>query len=243
MNTDCIKSEFTRNGWNRNFFLSCDLFIYFFSQVSSTLRVNNVDLLTLSFDPVSSSEALFSVSGQMLVNITYDAMGRPVLWVPVSPLVQSNVSYDHWGHIIGWTRGNLSEQYEYDRMMRLKSVTYADSARITYDYKDEEIIKVTNLTILIVCFCVCDFMLECFAPLSCCLYVFHIFHHFVLQVLALTSNPSLTATQGQPSKRQVLRSSVRRCRVSVAGYHTPGFCLHSQRVHPAGLLQTPFGSA
>ncbi|XP_063885071.1 teneurin-m-like isoform X4 [Scylla paramamosain] len=110
-------------------------------KVSSTLRVNNADLLTLSFDPVSSSEALFSVSGQMLVNITYDIMGRPVLWVPVSPLVPSNVSYDHWGHIIGWTRGNLSEQYEYDHVMRLKSVTYADSARITYDYKDEEIIK------------------------------------------------------------------------------------------------------
>lgn len=111
--------------------------------MSSTLRVNNADLITLSYDPESSSEALFSVSGQMLVNITYDTTGRPILWVPVSPLVPSNVSYDHWGHIIGWTRGNLSEEYEYDTVMRLKSVTYADSARVTYDYKDERIIKVS----------------------------------------------------------------------------------------------------
>lgn len=109
-------------------------------QVSATLKVNNADLLMLRYDPAMSLESLLSVSGQMLVNITYDEKGRPVLWMPVSPLVPSNVSYDHWGHIVGWTRGNLSEEYEYDNnMMRLMSVTYADGARISYDYKDERI--------------------------------------------------------------------------------------------------------
>lgn len=93
----------------------------------------------LRYDPTTSSEALLSVSGQMLVNITYDDNGRPVYWVPVSPLVPSNVSYDHWGHIISWTRGNLSEEYEYDSVMRIMSVTYADGARIAYEYKEDRI--------------------------------------------------------------------------------------------------------
>lgn len=110
-----------------------------FPQVSATLRVNNADLLMLRFDPTTSTEALLSVSGQMLVNVTYNEEGRPILWMPVSPLVPSNVSYDHWGHIVNWTRGNLSEVYEYDSVMRLTSVTYADGARVTYDYKDERI--------------------------------------------------------------------------------------------------------
>ncbi|XP_042234258.1 teneurin-m-like isoform X2 [Homarus americanus] len=107
-------------------------------KVAGTLRVNGADLLTLSYDPASSSETLLSVSGQMLINITYDSVGRPVNWVPVSPLVPSNVSYDHWGHITGWTRGNLSEEYEYDvTSLRLQSVTYADGATITYDYREK----------------------------------------------------------------------------------------------------------
>ncbi|XP_045622764.2 teneurin-m isoform X2 [Procambarus clarkii] len=105
-------------------------------KVAGTLRVNGADLLTLSYDPVSSSEALFSVSGQMLINITYDTVGRPVRWRPVSPLVPSNVSYDHWGHITGWTRGNLSEEYHYDTSLRLTSVTYADGATVNYDYRE-----------------------------------------------------------------------------------------------------------
>ncbi|XP_069961217.1 teneurin-m-like isoform X2 [Cherax quadricarinatus] len=106
-------------------------------KVAATLRVNGADLLTLSYDPVSSSEALLSVSGQMLINITYDTVGRPVRWIPVSPLVPSNVSYDHWGHITGWTRGNLSEEYHYDSSLRLTSVTYADGATVNYDYREK----------------------------------------------------------------------------------------------------------
>ncbi|XP_071540810.1 teneurin-m-like [Panulirus ornatus] len=106
-------------------------------KVTGNLRVNGADLLTLSYDPVSSSEALLSVSGQMLINITYDSVGRPVRWVPVSPLVPSNVSYDHWGHITGWTRGSLSEQYYYDDFLRLKSIIYADGATVNYDYRDK----------------------------------------------------------------------------------------------------------
>lgn len=105
--------------------------------MASTLRVNGADLLTLSYDPVSSSEALFSVSGEMMINITYDSVGRPVLWDPVPPLVPSNVSYDHWGYITGWTRGNLSEEYHYDALLRLASVSYADGSIVNYDYRDK----------------------------------------------------------------------------------------------------------
>ena len=74
-------------------------------------------MLTLSYDPVLLSEALLSVSGKMMSNITYDTVGRPVHWVPLPRLVPSNVSYDHWGHIISWACGNLSETYSYDHML------------------------------------------------------------------------------------------------------------------------------
>lgn len=112
--------------------------------MAGTLRVNGADLLTLSYDPVSSSEALLSVSGQMLINITYDSVGRPVRWVPVSPLVPSNVSYDHWGHITGWTRGSLSEKYHYDDFLRLKSIVYADGAAVNYDYRDKLTVNILS---------------------------------------------------------------------------------------------------
>lgn len=104
-------------------------------QVSGTLRVNGADLLTLSYDPVSSTEALLSVSGHMLVNITYDNLGRPIRWVPVNPLVASNVTYDHWGHITSWVRGNLSEDYYYDEFLRLVAVVYADGKDVKYEYR------------------------------------------------------------------------------------------------------------
>lgn len=104
-------------------------------KVSGTLRVNGADLLTLSYDPVSSTEALLSVSGHMLVNITYDHLGRPIRWVPVAPLVASNVTYDHWGHITSWVRGNLSEDYYYDDFLRLVAVVYADGKDVKYEYR------------------------------------------------------------------------------------------------------------
>ncbi|XP_042864966.1 teneurin-m-like isoform X4 [Penaeus japonicus] len=104
-------------------------------KVSGTLRVNGADLLTLSYDPVSSTEALLSVSGHMLVNITYDNLGRPIRWVPVNPLVASNVTYDHWGHITSWVRGNLSEDYYYDEFLRLVAVVYADGKDVKYEYR------------------------------------------------------------------------------------------------------------
>ncbi|KAK7085762.1 hypothetical protein SK128_027291, partial [Halocaridina rubra] len=106
-------------------------------KVSATLRVNGADLLTLIYDRASSSEALLSVSSQMLVNITYDVVGRPVYWVPVSPLVPVNVTYDHWGHITSWVRGNHSEEYKYDKFLRLESVAYADGTKVNYDYRDK----------------------------------------------------------------------------------------------------------
>lgn len=125
--------------------LTTILIIYFF-QVASTLRVNGAPLLTLSYDPPSSSEALLSVSGQKLVNVTYDSLGRPVTWVPVAPLVPSNVTYDHWGHITSWHRGYLSENYTYDSHLRLESVMYADGSRVNYDYR-EDYTKVSSIDV------------------------------------------------------------------------------------------------
>ena len=36
-----------------------------------------------------------------------------------------------------WSRGNMSETYQYDTILRLESVTFADGARVNYDYRDQ----------------------------------------------------------------------------------------------------------
>ena len=68
--------------------------------MTSQLKVNGADMVTLRHDPVSRTEALFTVTGSSIVNITYDEVGRPLSWEPVHPqLVPTTVAYDPWGHI------------------------------------------------------------------------------------------------------------------------------------------------
>ena len=105
--------------------------------MASTLEVNGDNLITLRYVPDTSTEAIMSKSGEILVNITYDYVGRPTKWNPMSPLVATEVNYDDWGHITQWKRGELFETYEYDHLLRLISVTYADGCKIRYEFSDE----------------------------------------------------------------------------------------------------------
>ncbi|CAL4085535.1 unnamed protein product, partial [Meganyctiphanes norvegica] len=124
------------NRYEWNYARATHMEMYQSMKVSSTLRVNGADLLTLGHDPSTESEFLLSVSGQMLVNVSY-TKGRPYRWDPVPPLIPTVVNYNHWGLVTRWSRGRQSEQYNYDELLRLVEVLYADGSSMQYEFRDQ----------------------------------------------------------------------------------------------------------
>ena len=46
------------------------------------MRVNGEDLLVFRYDVPSSSEAVLNAGGAVILNVTYDQLGRPLQWTP-----------------------------------------------------------------------------------------------------------------------------------------------------------------
>lgn len=114
-------------------------------QASAELHVNNASLLILSYDAHTTSEAVFSPNGQMLVNVSYDRAGQGIHYQPLEPLQPATISYNPWGYVNKTQRGNVVEVYMYDLLQRQKAIIYGDNTTMSFNYKDRRTNVSNNL--------------------------------------------------------------------------------------------------
>ncbi|RXG62290.1 Teneurin-m, partial [Armadillidium vulgare] len=110
-------------------------------QMGRKMRVNGEELLTFKYDLFSGTEAVINKGGNVLLNVTYDDLGRPLRWTPAEPFHSVSLKYDRYGLLQEWQWGEQKEDYIYDRAGRFEGITYADGSKITYSYKDLSSIK------------------------------------------------------------------------------------------------------
>lgn len=60
------------------------------------MRVNGEDVLIFKYDMASSTEVVMNLIGRQLLNVTYDALGRPLQWLPSQPFLPMQLSYDRF---------------------------------------------------------------------------------------------------------------------------------------------------
>ncbi|MCL4121473.1 UNVERIFIED_CONTAM: hypothetical protein GTU68_060354, partial [Idotea baltica] len=111
------------------------------------MRVNGEELLEFTYDLFSGTEAVINKEGTTLLNVTYDALGRPLSWTPAPPFHAVSLKYDRYGLLQDWRWGSQKEDYIYDRAGRFEGITYADGSKITYSYKDMSSIKPYKVTV------------------------------------------------------------------------------------------------
>ncbi|KAK3862550.1 hypothetical protein Pcinc_031597 [Petrolisthes cinctipes] len=111
------------------------------TQVGRKMKVNGEDLLTFKYDLLTGTEAVLNEGGAALLNVSYDALGRPLRWTPVRPFLPVMMSYDRFGQLESWSWGDMKEDYTYDRNGRFEGVTYGDGTRIVYSFRDATSVK------------------------------------------------------------------------------------------------------
>lgn len=111
------------------------------------MRVNGEDLLIFKYDLFTGTEAVLNEYEATLLNVSYDALGRPLKWTPAQPFLPVMIDYDRYGQLKFWSWGDMKEEYAYDRNGRFESVTFADGSKVIYSFKDIASVKVMNFTL------------------------------------------------------------------------------------------------
>ncbi|XP_066954350.1 teneurin-m-like isoform X2 [Macrobrachium rosenbergii] len=117
------------------------------TQVGRKMRVNGEDLLTFKYDLYTGTEAVLNEAGATLLNVSYDALGRPLRWSPAQPFLPVQLTYDRFGQLEHWSWGEMREDYAYDRNGRFEGVTFADGTKVTYSFKDLSSVKPYKVSI------------------------------------------------------------------------------------------------
>ena len=118
-------------------------------QIGRKMRVNGEDLLTFKYDLYTGTEAVLNEAGATLLNVSYDALGRPLRWSPAQPFLPVQLAYDRFGQLEHWSWGEMREDFAYDRNGRFESVTYADGTKVTYSFKDLTSVKVRFILFIV----------------------------------------------------------------------------------------------
>lgn len=119
------------------------------------MKVNGEDLLTFKYDLLTGTEAVLNEAGASLLNVSYDALGRPLRWSPARPFLPVVMSYDRFGQLESWSWGDMKEDYTYDRNGRFEGVTYGDGTRIIYSFRDATSVKVRHVIVFLTLYHLC----------------------------------------------------------------------------------------
>ncbi|XP_059078932.1 teneurin-m-like isoform X2 [Tigriopus californicus] len=105
--------------------------------IKKTLKVNGENLLTIFFDKLQRREVFYSGTKSELIEVRYDSLSRPIRWEPLaggfSPV---DLGYDRFGHLNKWSRGQVSEEYTFDKAGRLNSIQRGNATLLTYHYAE-----------------------------------------------------------------------------------------------------------
>ena len=108
--------------------------------ISKKIRVNGENLLVVTYDKLQRREVLYLADKTELLEIKYDEQLRPVTWVtPYSGWAAVSQRYDRFGHLESWRRGDMAEEYSYDKEGRLAAVRAGNETVLTYEYRDREV--------------------------------------------------------------------------------------------------------
>ncbi|KAF4518759.1 hypothetical protein B566_EDAN006163 [Ephemera danica] len=100
------------------------------------LWVNSSRVLAVEFDQAASRETYYDREHVPLLAVHYDTAGLPLSWMPASPGQPVNITYDRFKRIEGWSWGEHTEHYAYERHGLLAEVTAADDGSTQFTYND-----------------------------------------------------------------------------------------------------------
>ena len=103
--------------------------------IKKQLQVNGETLLTVHFDKLQRRELLYSGAKEELLETRYDSESRPMAWEPkVAGFAGVAQNYDRFGRLQNWSRGDVTEDYEYDEAGRLSKISRGGVAVLQYAY-------------------------------------------------------------------------------------------------------------
>ena len=112
--------------------------------INKKLRVNGENLLLVAYDKLQRREMLYLPDKTELLEIKYDENSRPITWAAPSlghgGWATVSQRYDRFGHLEHWQRGEIQENYSYDKNGRLATVIRGNGTVLSYEYKDRETI-------------------------------------------------------------------------------------------------------
>ncbi|XP_059486301.1 teneurin-a isoform X2 [Neocloeon triangulifer] len=109
------------------------------------LWVNASKVLVVEYDHHNSRETYLDKDNQALLSVRFDAAGQPTSWDPTEHGQAFNISYDRFNRLDGWTWGDLSEKYQYDRHGLLSEVVNSKSESTTYTYNELKMVSRVTL--------------------------------------------------------------------------------------------------